>query len=286
MRLLEDDKVIDWAALAMNIPVPVTIESITPESDRVRAGEEIPIRLRLSAAQSTDCRVNVRLMDNYGRLLDEQRFDLAVNRTAERAVRLKTTGALTHLATADCEVFVDGLRSDRRVAEVFVLQPRRWDDYDIVMYRFGPDPIPGIWPAIDRQMRRLNVTTLSSYSLSHSKHANYDVQAQTRISGQESPDGPARNYYTAMKTEVSRNGRQVCTRARVLPGRPGVSRADCRRTQEPDRTMGAVFADVLLRLRGAVADLLWRRRGHLLLPAHDEGLSFVADGRCTAASTG
>ena len=206
LRLLEDDKVIDWAALAMNIPVPVTIESITPESDRVRAGEEIPIRLRLSAAQSTDCRVNLRLMDNYGRMLDEQRFDLAVNRTAERAVRLKTTGALTRLATAVCEVFVDGLRSDRRVAEVFVLQPRRWDDYDIVMYRFGPDPIPGIWPAIDRQMRRLNVTTLSSYSLSHSKHANYDVQAQTRIRGQESPDGPARDNYTAMKRKYLETG--------------------------------------------------------------------------------
>jgi hypothetical protein len=71
------------------------------------------------------------------------------------------------------------------------------------MYRFAPDPIPGIWPAIDSQMRRLNVTTLSSYSLSHSKHANYNIQAQTRISGQESPDGPARDYYKAMKKRYS-----------------------------------------------------------------------------------
>ena len=216
LRLLKDDQVIDWAAVAMNVPVTVAIESLTPGSDRVRAGDAVPVRLKLSAARGTDCRVKVRLRDNYGRLLDEQHFDLAVNRETEREISLRTAGALTHLAAADCEVFVDGLRSDRRIAEVFVLQPRRWDDYDVVMYRFGPDPIPGIWPAIDQQMRRLNVTTLSSYSLLHSKHANYNVQAQTRISGQESPDGPARNYYTAMKRKYLETGdkfalvRQYC----------------------------------------------------------------------------
>ncbi len=216
LRLLQGDKVIDWAAAAVNVPVPVIIESVTPASDRVRAGDSVPVRVKLSAPQAADCRVKLRLLDNYGRLLDEQHFDLAVNRAAEREVSLSTTGALTHLATADCEVSVHGLRSDRRIAEVFVLQPRRWDDYDVVMYRFGPDPIPGIWPAIDRQMRRLNVTTLSSYSLSHSKHANYNVQAQTRISGQESPDGPARDYYTAMKRKYLKTGdkfalaRQYC----------------------------------------------------------------------------
>ncbi len=216
LRLLQDGKAIDWAAAAMNVPVPVAIESVTPGWDRVRVGDAVPVRVKLSAPQAADCRVKVRLMDNYGRLLDEQDFDLRVDRAAGREITLRTTGALTHLATADCEVFVHGLRSDRRVAEVFVLQPRRWDDYDIVMYRFGPDPIPGIWPAIDRQMRRLNVTTLSSYSLSHSKHANYNVQAQTRISGQESPDGPARDYYTAMKRKYLKTGdkfalvRQYC----------------------------------------------------------------------------
>ena len=216
LRLVKGDQVIDWAAAVMDVPAPVTIESVTPGSDRVRVGDPISIRLKLSAPQAADCRVQVRLLDNYGRLLDQQHIDLQVNRTAEREVSLRTTGALTHLATADCEVFVHGLRSDRRIAEVFVLQPRKWDDYDIVIYRFGPDPIPGIWPAIDRQMRRLNVTTLSSYSLSHSKHANYNVQAQTRISGQESPDGPARSYYTAMKQKYLRTGdkfalvRQYC----------------------------------------------------------------------------
>jgi hypothetical protein len=206
LRLLKDDKVLDWAAAVLNLPVPVVLESVAPGSDRVRAGDEVPVRLKLTSPHDVDCRVKVRLTDNFGRLLDQQEFDLAVNRIAEREVRLSTVGALTHLAMADCEVLVGGLRSDRRVAEVFVLQPRRWNDYDIVMYRFGPDPIPGIWSAIDRQMRRLNVTTLSSYSLSNSKHANYNVQAQTRISGQESPDGPARNYYTAMKRKYLASG--------------------------------------------------------------------------------
>ena len=74
------------------------------------------------------------------------------------------------------------------------------------MYGFGPDPIPGIWPTIDRQMQRLQVSTLSSYTLEQSKHANYQIQAQTRISGQESPDGPARQYYTTMKKKYLETG--------------------------------------------------------------------------------
>ena len=58
----------------------------------------------------------------------------------------------------------------------------------------------------------------------HSKHANYNVQAQTRISGQESPDGPARNYYTEMKRKYLATGdKRVLVREYCLddPGLPG-----------------------------------------------------------------
>ncbi len=60
--------------------------------------------------------------------------------------------------------------------------------------------LPGVWPAVDRQLQELNVTTLAAYTLDNSKHANYKVQAQTRISGVESPDrGPDLEYYAEMK---------------------------------------------------------------------------------------
>jgi hypothetical protein len=206
LRLLDGKKVLDWSAAEFDSPVPVAIQSLKTETDRVHAGEEVPVRVHLSSLGMAAAEVHMRLFDNYDRLLDERRARVAMPAGADQAYRLTTRGALTHLARIDCEVLVDGVRTDRRVTEVFVLQPRRWDDYDIVMYRFGPDPIPGIWPKIDEQLRRLQVTTLSSYSLNNSKHANYNVQAQTRISGQESPDGEARDYYSAMKKKYLATG--------------------------------------------------------------------------------
>ena len=199
LKLLQDGQAVDWSVAVLDVPVRVTIKSLKPEADRVSVGKDVTVRVKLDADAPSAAEIRVRLYDNYDRLLDEKQAWINLPAGAEQSYQLRTGGALTHLAHVDCEVLVDNIRADRRTADVFVLQPRSWADYDIVMYRFGPDPIPGIWPKIDEQMRRLNVTTLSSYSVNNSKHANYNVQAQTRILGQESPDGPARDYYTAMK---------------------------------------------------------------------------------------
>jgi hypothetical protein len=206
LKLMQGGRTLDWASAELDVPAPVSIKSLKPEVDRVSAGQKVAIRLDLASAAPTAAEVRIRLYDNYDRLLDQKQMSVRLPEEARRTAELSTKGALTHLARVDCEVLAGGIRSDRRTAGIFVLQPRRWDDYDIVMYRFGPDPIPGIWPKIDEQMRRLNVTTLSSYSVNNSKHANYNVQAQTRIPGQESPDGPARNYYTAMKKKYLATG--------------------------------------------------------------------------------
>jgi hypothetical protein len=216
LHLSLNGRALDWAARTFSIPAKVTIQALKAWTDRVKVGDEIPVVVQLNSTRPIAARLSLRLLDNYDRILDQRQTETTIEGSFDQTFRLKTTGALTHLAKIDAEVSVDDLRSDRQTAEVFVLQPHHWDDYDIVMYRFGPDPIPGIWPKIDEQMRRLQVTTLSSYSVSHSKHANYNVQAQTRISGQESPDGPARNYYTAMKKKYLETGdkrvlvRQFC----------------------------------------------------------------------------
>ncbi|UCF37147.1 MAG: beta-galactosidase [Acidobacteriota bacterium] len=209
LRLIRDGATLDWAGAEVNLESDVRIAGIEEIPEQIQVGERVSGKLRLSASRSTEAEVTVRLYDNYDRLVDQNIQEVQVDEETALTISLNSTGALSHIARIDCEVKVGGRRSDRKTSEIFVIQPRKWDDYDIVMYRFGPDPIPGIWPAIDQQMRRLHVTTLSSYSLSHSKHANYNIQAQTRISGQESPDGPARNYYVAMKKEYanSRNKR-------------------------------------------------------------------------------
>ncbi len=199
--LIEKGRGIDWAMQTFEVPAQTTIRDLALETDRVKLGGQVNARLRLQT--TGDCTVTARLYDNYDRLLDERPYPVKAQGQIELQISLNSTGALTHLARIDCEVSINGVRADRRISEVFVLQPRRWDDYDIVMYLFDREPIPGIWPAIDEQLRRLNITTLSSYTLSHSKHANFNIQAQTRISGQESPDGAARDYYVKMKKQYA-----------------------------------------------------------------------------------
>ncbi len=106
------------------------------------------------------------------------------------------------------------IQADHKSADHFFLQPRSWDDYDVTMYHFGPNPVPGTWSTVDRQLRELNVTTLAAYTLSNSRHANYKVQAQTRIQGVESPDsGPDLEYYLGMKKKyLETNDKSVLIR--------------------------------------------------------------------------
>jgi hypothetical protein len=232
--LIEKGRGIDWAARTFEVLAQATIRDLALESDRVKLGAQVNARLRLQAAG--DCAITARLYDNYDRLLDERRYPVKAQGETEQAISLNSAGALTHLARVDCEVVANGVRADRRIKEVFVLQPRRWDDYDIVMYLFGPEPIPGAWPAIDAQLRRLNVTTLSSYTLSHSKHANYNIQAQTRISGQESPDGPKRDYYVKMKKQyAATHDKRLLVREYCLndPGYRELIRKELKQLVEP-----------------------------------------------------
>jgi len=211
VRLLQAERAHDWATVSFDVPAKVVLHAVELEVDRVRLGQEISVRIELSSTEKIKCTMEARLFDNYDRLLDEYVQDVSLQGTKAqgatvRTVRLKTDGALTHLARVDVRVVVDGLCQDRRETDFFVLQPRIWNDYDVVMYRFGSNPMPGVWPIIDRQMRRLNVTTLSAYTLSHCKHANYQIQGRALVSGQESPDGQRRNYYNRMKKRYLETG--------------------------------------------------------------------------------
>jgi len=200
LRLVHDGRSLDWAAVTVEEEPGVIIQAVETDTEMVNAGDPITGRITLAVKKKIACAVTVRLFDNYGRLLDQATFELSPTGNSSQAFSLNSSGALTHLARIDCEVRANGLAQDRKTAEIFVRQKRLWDDYDIVMYLFGPNPMPGIWPTIDSQLQRLYVTTLSSYPLDHCRHANYMVQAQTRISGQESPDGgPDRTYYDEMK---------------------------------------------------------------------------------------
>ncbi|MBW7995657.1 MAG: hypothetical protein FVQ81_03590 [Candidatus Glassbacteria bacterium] len=207
IRLTGPGGSLDWASLTVGQQPLVRVHRLVPSVDRVNLGQEVSATVSLRSSQRQPVKLIAGLYDNYGRLLAEHTEELTVTGDAERTLVFSSAGAASHLAHVRCRVEVKGIVQDRAEAEVFVLQKRVWDDFDIVMYLFGPNPMPGIWPTIDRQMQRMNVTTLSSYPVDHCKHANYMVQAQTRVSGQESPDGgPDRKYYDEMKKKYLATG--------------------------------------------------------------------------------
>lgn len=203
-RLSVNGEAVDWATQRLDLPASASIQSVESAADRVKLGERVNGSVALSSRRDGEYRLRIRLFDNYSRLLDHVEPSSQCAAECEIAFDLDSTGALSHLAYIDVELFRGDRRLDRARQEVFVLQPRNWNDYDITMYRFGVDPMPGTWPVIDSQLRKMNVTTLAAYSLEHSRHANYNIQAQTRITGVESPDGPARDYYLKMKSDYVR----------------------------------------------------------------------------------
>ncbi|MGB9605949.1 MAG: beta-galactosidase, partial [Bryobacteraceae bacterium] len=176
---------------------PVRIADVRFDQDRFRRGDPVTGRFVVSgAAPGLALRMN--FFDNYGRLLATRDLALSPGQR-EAAFSFPSQDALTRLAWVEGRLLEEGRERHRKRAQVFILQPRRWDDFDVVMYLFGPDPAPGLWPTIEQRLRAMQVTTLSSYPLELSRHANFGVQAQTRISGQESPDGEARKPYLEQK---------------------------------------------------------------------------------------
>ncbi len=195
-----EEGVYDWYSLMFRTPKTAEIISMTSEKSEIPVGEKVYTSVRLNSDIPVKGTLTARLYDNYDRLVDENVQDISFSGEKVLNVFLNSENIITNLGRSEYILDINGLQADHKVLEHFFLQPRLWDDYDITMYHFGPNPVPGVWPAVDHQLQELDVTTLAAYTMENSKHGNYKVQAQTRISGVESPDrGPDLEYYEEMK---------------------------------------------------------------------------------------
>ena len=80
VRLIENGKVLDWAATTGRVSSPVVLTSVTPATDRVRVGEAVPVRVKLVPRKKAAALCEVKLFDNYERLLDRQSVPLSFTR--------------------------------------------------------------------------------------------------------------------------------------------------------------------------------------------------------------
>ncbi|MCK5366968.1 MAG: hypothetical protein KAQ62_00390, partial [Cyclobacteriaceae bacterium] len=199
IQLIGDNGVYDWYSLQFQTDKIAEIVSVENQKSEIPVGEKVQSTILLKSTNLVNGTLTARLYDNYDRLVDEHVRDVSLQGEKSFNTTLNSDNILTNLGKSEFFLSVNGNQTDHEVQEIFIMQPRLWDDYDVTMYHFGPNPIPGIWSAVDRQLQELNVTTLAAYTLSNSKHANYKVQAQTRIQGVESPDsGPDLEYYEEM----------------------------------------------------------------------------------------
>lgn len=199
LQLKSDKGVYDWYSYLFETDQVAEIFSIENEKDELPVGERVRTKVTLNSEKEITGFITARLYDNHKRLVDARKLEITSKNKKSFNIILNSDHILTNLGSVEIILYVDGEPVDHKVEEIFFLQPRNWDDYDITMYHFGPNPVPGTWAGIDMQLQELNVTTLAAYTLENSKHANYKVQAQTRISGVESPDsGPDLEYYEEM----------------------------------------------------------------------------------------
>jgi hypothetical protein len=214
IRLNGNGGVFDWYSLMFQSKRVAEIISVENPEPEIPLGEQVQSTIVLNSDDFVEGDLTARLYDNYGRLVDENTQEVSLQGKKAYSVILKSENILTPLGKSEYILNVNGNRADHKATEHFFLKPRSWDDYDVTMYHFGPNPVPGTWSAVDNQLRELNVTTLAAYTLTNSRHANYKIQAQTRIKGVESPDnGPDLEYYVEMKKKyLETNDKSVLIR--------------------------------------------------------------------------
>ncbi|HUU29497.1 MAG TPA: beta-galactosidase [archaeon] len=207
VKLIEEGRVCDWGSVVGSLLQEIKIGSITFSANRFLPGENITGKIHLSGKKGKQAAVEIELKDNYGRSLVKKNITKKIAGSDVVDFDFDPSGALSHLVWVDCQIKTPDERlSDRKRAEVFYQRATPWDDFDIVMYLFGPDPMPGLWPTIESKLKDFYTTTLSSYPIDLCKFANFSVQAECNFPGQESPDGERRNYYNKMKKDYLATG--------------------------------------------------------------------------------
>jgi hypothetical protein len=169
--------VLDWGTVVFEAPRGVVVSALDAAQNVVMVGAAVSGEVKVAAESPTKVAVDLHFEDNYGRVLDRTRHNLEVAGERSLSYHLSTAHCLTRLGRVVCQVSHGGRILDRRSAPVFVLIPQVWDDYEIIMDRFLPEPAPGRWPEIARSLEGMSVSVMGAISPEMSEHVNFKIQA-------------------------------------------------------------------------------------------------------------
>ncbi|MBN2289000.1 MAG: beta-galactosidase [Candidatus Glassbacteria bacterium] len=186
--------VVDFGIVSRDFPAGTSVARLEPATDKVALGGEVSGSLEIAGPAAA---VALSLTDNRGRLLAVD--TLLPGADGKASFSLPTAGCLTRRAVLGAGV-IDGTRtaSQTRTA-LFVDRPAAWDDYEVMMYRFMPDIIPGEWGFLDRYMEELGVTAWAAINPEFIFRSNLNVQTETRLDSEESLDGEGERPYREQK---------------------------------------------------------------------------------------
>jgi len=168
---------LDWGTATFEVPRRVSILSVQPDRDVVQVGEDISAEVTLHSESAGPATVDVRFQDNRDRVLARARREIDTPGEVTLSLSLSTAHCLTRLGRVVCEVSEGGRLLDRKTASLFVRTPQVWDDYEITMDRFLPEPAPGRWPEIEKRLAEMDVSVMGAISPVMAEHVNFKIQA-------------------------------------------------------------------------------------------------------------
>jgi Beta-galactosidase len=195
--LVREGRTVDFATVCGEFGGRSEITSLETGKQTYSLGETVSGSVGIHK-QFRPARVAVSLRDNRDRLLAVD--TLRLERGAEGGFSLPTTGCLTRRATVTARVLCEnGQVSHSKKLDLFIDRPAAWDDYEVMMYRFMPDVIPGEWSFLDRYMESLGVTAWAAINPEFIFRSNLNVQTETRLDTEESLDGEGEKPYRERK---------------------------------------------------------------------------------------
>jgi len=169
--------VLDWGTVTFEAPRAISIAQLQAAREVVEVGERVAGTVRLRSDGERKATVRLAFEDNYGRVLAQEEHRVSVDGEAALAFDLSTAHCLTRRGVVVCRVSDGDLILDQKQAALFVRIPQIWDDYEIIMDRFLPEPAPGRWPAIAERLNEMNVSVMGAISPAMSEHMNFKIQA-------------------------------------------------------------------------------------------------------------
>ncbi len=195
--LVRQGRTVDFATVSREFFGWNKITSLEAGKKTYNLGETLSGEVSIHKA-GHPAKVVVSLHDNRERLLAVDTLQLESG--AEGRFSFPTEGCLTRRATVTARVLSDkGQAVNSEKLDLFINRPAAWEDYEVMMYRFMPNVIPGEWGFLDRYMEDLGVTAWAAINPEFIFRSNLNVQTETRLDTEESLDGEGEKPYREQK---------------------------------------------------------------------------------------